>query len=296
MQEDGCSSGEPISFVKKLHFSFGFFDSEMPKAIADHVRAMTEDNPDFDVIVWGPTQSRDLIKEFYPAYLKKYDSFRIPIQRSDASRYAILHRHGGVYADLDYDFKKPLAVVLQVAFSLKGASTADGGRMPTNAFVNETPNATSLRRRASNSLMGARAPGHPFWLVVMDTVNQGMGFTKHQRIMTSAGPQAVDRALARWREAHNNSTYDVVLLPKHVFNPCSVCNRNALAAAKHPQVLAVHNNGGTWHTPAGSFMNTCFCDWPWLVTVIILVALVVAFATLWGVQMQARRRASNRVS
>lgn len=264
----------PLAFVRHIHFSFGFFDDAMPPEVAAHVAGVRAANPDFEITVWGPAESRALVAAYYPRLLPKYDAFAIPIQRSDASRYAILHNLGGVYMDLDYDIKVPMRRLCEVAYGLQG------GR--TRAFVNETPNATALRRRSSNSLMGAAAPGHPFWMFVMDAVSRGWGMTKHQRVLSSAGPQAVDRALMAWRKAHGGSMADVALLPKEQFNPCSVCNRNALSTAKDPRVLAVHTNGGSWHTPAGSVVNTFYCDWPWVLAVVLLLVIAVTFIALWA--------------
>jgi mannosyltransferase OCH1-like enzyme len=276
----GSSSGEDSAFVKALHFSFGFFDSSMPARIADHIAAVSATNPDFTVKVWGPQESRALIADMFPQHLAKYDALQWPIQRSDMSRYAILYAHGGLYADLDYMFKAPLAKVLSAALP-----------PPTDAFVNETPNATALRRRASNSLMGARSPGHPFWLVVLDTINQGTGLSKHARVLSSTGPQAVDRALATWRrEVRRRGVTDTVALaPKAVFNPCSICDRNALSTADKPGVLAVHAAGGSWNTPLSRCYNTLACEWPWAVALVVVLALAVV-ATVFAVKGAAPKK------
>lgn len=266
-----------MTFVRHVHFSFGFFDSSMPDSIRRHIDDVAAANPTYKITVWGPVQARQLFQQpQYAVYLPKYDAMAFGIQRSDMSRYAILHAHGGVYADLDYSFRAPLDEVLAAAFDDPA----------TQVFVNETPNATLFKRRASNSFMGARAPGHPFWLAVLDTVHRGWGLSRHQRIMSAAGPQAVDRALARWRGP------GVRMLPKEVFNPCSVCNRDALATSQRPHVLAVHNNGGSWHEPVSAVYNSLFCDWYWYVVVAVLAAAVVALAVALG--LCGRRRGAKK--
>ena len=282
MSGSGSSSGagcDPARFTRKVHFSFGFFDAHMPPAVAKHVQTVRDNNPDFEVTVWGPDQALALMQTHFPALVPRYQAMPYAIQRSDMSRYAILWVHGGLYADLDYQFTKPLAEVLCAVYG-------DG---TVNAFVNETPNASKLRRRASNSLMGSRAPGHPFWLTVLDAVTKGWGLSRRQIVLSSAGPQAVDRALATWRKAQpgRKSLGDVALLPKRQFNPCSVCNRNSLNVASQPHVLAYHTNGGSWHSADTAITNTLYCDWPWVVVAGTLLAFVLTFLILW---IQERRR------
>lgn len=274
----GSASGSaefvcPIDFVRQVHLSFGFFDPTMPPKIQQHIDTLKARNPDFQVRVWGPDESLALMRAAFPDLVATYLGMPYAIQRSDMSRYAILAVHGGVYADLDYDFTKPLAQVLCVAYGLK-----DGG---AHAFVNATPNASKLRRRASNSFMGARAPGHPFWEYVLAAVNKGWGASKRQVVLSSAGPQAVDRALKAWRSAHKNSMADVVLLPTDRFNPCSICDRNSLGTSRDPRVLAVHINGGSWHSADTCVTNTLFCDWPWALATGLLFVAMLTFLILW---------------
>jgi mannosyltransferase OCH1-like enzyme len=283
----------PCPFVKVVHFSFGFFDSKMPPRVADHIRRTRDDNPDFEVMVWGPAEARALIAKHYPSFLTKYDAFDIPIQKSDASRYVILHKYGGVYTDLDYRFKAPLREVLRAAYACGAFHESEPQLQPRPrntstllAFVNETPNGTVFRRRASNSFMGANQPGHPFWLQVMDDITAGWG-PRHQKVLSSAGPQAVDRALSNWVRRHDFvSKYpvptiqaEVIMLPKAMFNPCSVCDRNALTTVDSKHVLAYHGNGGTWHSPFAKVVNTLYCDWAWAVAVASLLIVVITVAT-----------------
>ena len=265
------SGSESTNFVRLLHLSFGFFDDTMPPKIAKHVQTLKSENPGWTVITWGPTESRALVAAVAPQVLDLYDGYPYAIQRSDLSRYVILFAHGGVYADLDYMFMAPLDQVVEAAFG-----------DDANAFVNATPNATAFRKRASNSLMGARAPAHPFWTQVLSAVNKGWGLSKHQIILSSAGPQAVDRALRAWRKAHSGAMADVRLLPTAVFNPCGICNRHSLGTAFSDGVLAVHGNDGSWHSPTSAMYNTVFCDWGYYVAITALLVIAITFIVLFA--------------
>lgn len=272
--------------VRMLHLSFGFFDDVMPKKMAAHVEALRVANPDFEVRIWGPADSRAVVAAVAPHKVPLYDGYPWSIQRSDMSRYAILYAHGGMYADLDYNFNAPLAEVLAAAHgdtsqSTTGAGSGQDHSAGPSAFVNETPNATIFRRRASNSFMGSRWPGHPFWLTVLNATTRGAGLSRHAKVLSAAGPQAVDRALATWRRTTARTPLGaanpVRMAPKAVFNPCSICDRNALTTSERPGVMAVHANGGTWNTPLSRCYNTLACEWPWAVTVAaVFIAFVVA--------------------
>ena len=57
-------------------------------------------HPDYRYVLWTDASLRELIAAEYPQMLALYDGHHAT-QRWDASRYAILHHHGGLYADLD---------------------------------------------------------------------------------------------------------------------------------------------------------------------------------------------------
>ena len=173
-------------WTKKLHLSFFFLDDTMPASIAEHIAKLKAQNPEFEVKVWGPKEARALLVEKYPQFVEKFDGFPYPIQRSDFSRYAILHAEGGIYMDIDYVLKKPLQDVIDHIDADKHLSTK-------GAFVNETPN-SFLMRRLSNSMMLSREPGHEFWMHAMRMAHNGKGLSSHQQILTGTGPQLIDSA------------------------------------------------------------------------------------------------------
>ena len=108
---------EPL-WIYKIHLSFGFFDGEMPPKYKNALHKLKQQNPDIQIQIWGPTESRNLIASKYPWALKRYDSFKWPIQRSDMSRPAILHSEGGVYMDFDYKLKKPMRKNYGISFKI----------------------------------------------------------------------------------------------------------------------------------------------------------------------------------
>lgn len=56
----------------------------------------------YEVILWNDQEDIDnLIKDHYPAYWNLYQAFPFHVMKIDFVRYAILHKFGGIYADMD---------------------------------------------------------------------------------------------------------------------------------------------------------------------------------------------------
>ena len=95
-------------------------------------------------MLWTDAKMRALIEEEYPWFLAAYDAYPHNIQRADASRYFILHKYGGLYADLDYE---PLGNFWE--------------HLPQHSpGLVESP--YQYNERVQNSLMSS-PPGHPLW-------------------------------------------------------------------------------------------------------------------------------------
>lgn len=66
----------------------------------------------FEYKFWNDEEIDNLIKECYPQYYKMYSEFPIHIMKIDFARFCILHKFGGIYADLDvfcyYNFYEDL--------------------------------------------------------------------------------------------------------------------------------------------------------------------------------------------
>lgn len=256
----------PSDWVRKIHFSFFFLDDTMPQSIADHIDSVREKNPGFEVTVWGPKEARALLEAQYPQFVQKFDNFPHAIQKSDFSRYAILHAHGGVYADIDYVLKQPFENIFEFINSTYKGKTA---------FVNETPNGLFLRR-LSNSMMASRQPGHPFWMHVMQQAGNGKGLSPHQQVLTGTGPQLIDKAYATYK---SKKTHPVGVLSKKYFSPCSICSRGD-SCGKPKYVLAYHKADGCWNTNSTAFYNTMYCNMSWILFSFLLLIIIIVLIVL----------------
>lgn len=273
-------NGDPIRLV---HFSFGFFDDEIPPKVQARIDTVARENPRWKTEVWGPEESRELIRTRYPAFLPIYDSYTYPIQRSDASRYFILHTFGGLYMDVDYDLMQPLETVL--------ADMED--RAPgATVHLNETPNSLIGHRSLSNSFMYARRALDPFWSTVHAALVLSatkMTFSRYLHVMFSTGPNFLTNAFLEYSTATTtkggpaSGAADrgrVVILPKEIYNPCSICCHPDVCASKRHLggAMAFHENAGSWSNTAMENTGRFFYCWAKVLLPALLVILGVLVA------------------
>jgi len=56
---------------------------------------------DFQHIIWNDENADDIVQRYYPQFFETYKSFPFQINRIDFVRWCILHKFGGIYADMD---------------------------------------------------------------------------------------------------------------------------------------------------------------------------------------------------
>lgn len=61
-----------------------------------------EQFPNYQFKLWNDQSDiDDIVKNYYPRYWNLYQAFPVHIMRIDFARICILHKHGGIYADMD---------------------------------------------------------------------------------------------------------------------------------------------------------------------------------------------------
>lgn len=139
---------------------------------------------DAEYIMWDDEDIRDLIKSDYPKFLKDYDSLPYHIMRVDFARFCILHKYGGIYADMDmycysnfYNFLKSESIYL----------------------IESWP---EWEEKVSNCLI-ASIPNHPFWEKCMGNSitnfniikNSNLSFDRVQFILHAFGPKYLSKVI-----------------------------------------------------------------------------------------------------
>jgi mannosyltransferase OCH1-like enzyme len=64
-------------------------------------------NPDFSYYLYDDNDCLTFIRNWYPQYKRFYLSLS-PVERADIFRYLILHKYGGIYADIDTSCIRPM--------------------------------------------------------------------------------------------------------------------------------------------------------------------------------------------
>ena len=127
-------------------------------------------HPDYRYVLWTDASLRELIAAEVPAdAFALYDGYPHATQRWDASRYAILHHHGGLYADLDLRPVRRVDGLLRGQHALlphtaehRADERANGVDAPPPILWRAAPPAASLCARAvraQQALEGADVDG-----------------------------------------------------------------------------------------------------------------------------------------
>ena len=140
--------------------------------------------PEFQHMIWTDKKARELIENYYPWFLTTYDGYKHNINRADAARYFILHRYGGIYADLDYE---PMINFYEYL-------------PPNQVSMVESP--YYWNEKTQNCLMSS--PKYdPFWVDLFAILIKN---AKRKEVLEATGPKMLD-------EAMKNSVHPTFVLP-----------------------------------------------------------------------------------
>jgi len=189
--------------------------------------------------LWTDADLRDLVATHYRWLLPTWEGYLHDISRVDAARYCLLHRHGGVYVDLDFECLRPVEPLLDGHAVVLGAEPAS--HLEIEIVRRREPPVTRL---VCNAFM-ASEPGHPFW----ERVLRALPARAHDRsVLDVAGPFFLTDAVEAWGDRaglHVAPAARLYPLDKHEVA------RGALDAADARlrlarEAFAVHHWAGTW--------------------------------------------------
>lgn len=218
-------------------------------------------NPTWCIIEWNKNMCIQLIKFYYPEHENMFKQYRYEIQRCDAIRYFILHRYGGLYADMDYYCNRPWDEVLR--------------DYPKDLYFVQTTNYSSEEQeRASNSLMYSK-PGHKFWpylfLELQKHQTCPVYYTRHMTIMFTTGPSIVTRVYRKLKRKLRLSYY-----PAKYFHPYGISD-DITSLTGNKEFYAIHLGKGSWEKKDSKIFLFFFREWRVmlaLVTVLVLPVLI----------------------
>lgn len=163
--------------------------------------SVAEHFPDWDYRFWTDDDLETFVAGEYPEYYERWAGLNRAIKRVDVARYFLLHRHGGLYADLDFIFTRRIDELL-----------GDEHRL---YFYRSTEALVKDWDFLGNALM-LSMPGERFWLDLVDYIFSLPGST---HVLHHTGP----RAVGAFFEIHSDHSAIRVFGPDEFDNDrCSV--------------------------------------------------------------------------
>lgn len=145
------------------------------------VDSWLETHPDWEYRFWTDDDNLALVEHDYPEFLGFYLRLEEGIKRADFARFLYLHRHGGIYVDLD-------SISLRNHGPLLEGADIVLGTLPHNPYY-QIPNAFM-----------ASVPGHEFW---MHCARGACEAPLHeQKVEEHAGPFRLQWTLARFNPSN----------------------------------------------------------------------------------------------
>lgn len=155
--------------------------TDIPENLQEFQETIRKYHPDYRIIMYDDNDLRNVVKDNFPQYLPRYDSFKKVIERVDFARYAILYKYGGVYLDMDVSSLKSLDDFVDMKKVVFGTEPKEHMRLyPEHKYV------------VCNAVM-ISPPGEEVWLKIMDYIAEHYSFSKQP--VQNTGPIAVTDAL-----------------------------------------------------------------------------------------------------
>ncbi|MCH9665145.1 MAG: glycosyltransferase, group 2 family protein, partial [Gammaproteobacteria bacterium] len=163
------------SIPRILHQTYR--DDKIPAKLATLQSSWLKHNPHWQYRFWSDNDIREFIAEHYADFLEVFDAYPHNIMRVDAFRYLLLHHHGGIYADLDFECLLPMDELLADQDILLIPE-------PEEHINKHKPRVRNLDYVVSNALM-ASVPGHPFWREVVELLKKS---ANNPDVLDATGP------------------------------------------------------------------------------------------------------------
>lgn len=210
-------------------------------------------NPDWTYICWNLERCSKLVYTYYPEHREMYEQYSYQIQKCDCVRYFILHRYGGVYADMDYYCVKNFTDVLS--------------EYKNSIYLVETPNKIGKSVHVSNSLMYSK-PGHVFWKKLFIELEKNKNvpyyYGRHVTIMFTTGPGILNRVYNRYR-----FKYKLDHFPCDKFHPLGLDMENV----KCKDVYAIHMGKGSWESVDSKFLIFVYTEYKIIMFILIVMCI-----------------------
>lgn len=190
-------------------------DDEIPAEFEAFWDTWRRHHPQWEAVTWRPADYLPLVNQ------RSYDAASGLAQRADIARYEILHRHGGIYVDTDFECLRPFD---DLVVDLEGFA----------GLEDETSLAIGLL---------AAAPRHPFIDQLVAMVPYSMATQPNEPPNKQTGPVLATRVLHEGAAIFQPPLFKA--FPKSYFYPYSYYEKYRRGEC-FPDAYAVHHWNGSW--------------------------------------------------
>ena len=273
-----------MPFPKKIHLVYGLFgdNKPMPGKWRENYDRWKKLHSDYEVKLWGLSESEQLIQEIHPSFLDIFRNYPHGVQRADAIRPFILYRYGGTYVDLDTNPNRKLDKLLGL-YDLPDVEVVLAKSQQSN--------------NPSNWMMVSK-PSSRFWLDVINVMIERSGkkyITKHLQIYNSTGPVLIKNVFEKYNKIDNSR---ILLFESGLLSSGDVCS----TVPKETNLeFVVDQHGMSWNGGDSVFFNKIYCAvkplknlsfYSWLILLLVLGVCIIILAYL----LASCRSSSNTCS
>lgn len=256
--ENSSSSSHNVELIARIppiiHQSWKSRDA-IPKRFAPWMQSWTTHHPTWMYVFWTDADNLALFEMLYPQYAHVARSVG-KIGLADMARYALLHRVGGVYADADFECVRPLDALIQ----------------SHDLFLSSEPRAHTVLLEHSTSVslcnaLLASAPGHPFWLALLDAIAAKFARASDRDPVSLTGPRVLNETFFQYFATARRPS--ATLLPSQAFYPeVAYWNLASLERACRSRHDSAARDACEWleRFPHGEFTNETFATHHWQCT------------------------------
>ena len=190
-----------------------------------------ENNNNYQYIFWDKKSIYKLLEENYPEYYEEYISLDKIIKKCDAARYFILHKYGGVYADLDtISYKSIDSLLNNLSLNDKDIVLSEESDDPLSwksSLSKKISTESKLKKVIGNAIIISKK-GISFWLEFIKKSFE----IKNESVLKSFSTWH----LTKFYESNREKVKATVLPPSFLLN----------TKYKDDKTYAIHKYDATW--------------------------------------------------
>lgn len=258
--------------ISKIFHHIWYQSKDIPERYKPYYESAKRLHPKWKFMLWTEIEITQLLKKDYSWFLKTFDSFPNTIQKIDAAKMFILHKHGGIYSDIDIEYVKNIDDLVE------GEEFVASLMRTRHPFLIEVGKHTTGLVLDYNNAFIACKPRHPIIEAMMYNFHsyiekKGLSKISHEYyICASTGPSFYSKHVVDGR-----TTFKVKELHHTVIEAESSQN---IA----PETYAIHHTQNTWSPMISSafkakeFVQQNTLSVVLICILIILVAIVLSSA------------------